>query len=158
MIRQMVVTARGREHLDGRPAMALVLIGMHDVRLGVVIRSASRICTRCNRENGGSAEHHEKPKTFVLAFETNDELAKTLQSFASEQWLTSASFKAIGALSSVRLGLSGPSNQLTSKRCCIVQLGENAAKNLSLTVATSLERPPLHREVWQKSTFRRRRL
>ena len=90
MIRQMVVTVRGRAHLDGRPAMALVLIGMHDVRLGVVIRSASRIGTRGNRENGGSAEHHEKPKTFVLVFETNDELAKTLQSFASEQRLPGA--------------------------------------------------------------------
>ena len=129
MIRQMVVTVRGRTHLDGRPAMALVLIGMHDVRLGVVIRSASRIGTRGNRENGGSAEHHEKPKTFVLVFETNDELAKTLQSFASEQRLTSASFKAIGALSSVRLGLSGPSNQLTSKRCCCSTRGKCCKKS-----------------------------
>ena len=52
--------------------------------------------------------HHklidEKPKTFVLVLETNDELAQTLTEFASEQKLASASFKAIGALSSVRLG------------------------------------------------------
>jgi uncharacterized protein len=47
---------------------------------------------------------NEMPKTFVLVFETNDELAKTLRAFASEQGLASASFKAIGALSSVRLG------------------------------------------------------
>jgi len=46
----------------------------------------------------------EKPKTFVLVFETNDELAGLLKGFASEQKLASASFKAIGALSFVRLG------------------------------------------------------
>lgn len=46
----------------------------------------------------------EKPKTFVLVFETNDELARALKAFASEQRLASASFKAIGALSSVDLG------------------------------------------------------
>src|SRR6202045_1596644 len=46
----------------------------------------------------------EKPKTFVLVFETNDELAGRLEKFASEQKLASASFKAIGALSSVKLG------------------------------------------------------
>ncbi len=39
----------------------------------------------------------EKPKTFVLVFETNDELAGGLEKFASEQKLASASFKAIGA-------------------------------------------------------------
>lgn len=46
----------------------------------------------------------ERPKTFVLVFETNDEVATTLEKFASEQRLASASFKAIGALASVRLG------------------------------------------------------
>src|ERR1700742_1762137 len=46
----------------------------------------------------------KKPKTFVLVFETNDELAGILHAFASEQKLASASFKAIGALSSVKLG------------------------------------------------------
>jgi hypothetical protein len=45
----------------------------------------------------------EKPKTFVLVFETNDELAQTLQEFATKQKLASASFKAIGAFSSVCL-------------------------------------------------------
>jgi uncharacterized protein len=47
---------------------------------------------------------NETPKTFVLVFNTNDELAQGLQRFASEQKLASASFKAIGALSSVKLG------------------------------------------------------
>jgi predicted DNA-binding protein with PD1-like motif len=46
----------------------------------------------------------ETPKTFVLVFETKDEVAQGLKEFASEQKLASASFKAIGALSSVKLG------------------------------------------------------
>jgi predicted DNA-binding protein with PD1-like motif len=46
----------------------------------------------------------ERPKTFVLVFEMNDELSQGLKKFASEQKLASASFKAIGALSSVKLG------------------------------------------------------
>jgi predicted DNA-binding protein with PD1-like motif len=46
----------------------------------------------------------EKPKTFVLVFERNDELADTLKTFASEQKLSDASFKAIGALSFAKLG------------------------------------------------------
>jgi hypothetical protein len=40
MIRQMVMAMLGRVHNDGRPAMGFVLIGMHDIRFGVVIRSA----------------------------------------------------------------------------------------------------------------------
>lgn len=58
--------------------------------------------------SGGVNMHYklvdEKPKTFVLVFETNDELAQSLKKFASEQKLASASFKAIGALSSLKLG------------------------------------------------------
>jgi predicted DNA-binding protein with PD1-like motif len=46
----------------------------------------------------------ETPKTFILVFETGDELADGLLQFAKEQKLTAASFKAVGALSSVRLG------------------------------------------------------
>jgi uncharacterized protein len=46
----------------------------------------------------------ERPRTFVVILETNDELAKSLKTFASEQKLTAASFKAIGALSFVKLG------------------------------------------------------
>jgi len=44
------------------------------------------------------------PKTFILVFKTGDELAKGLSKFAEEQKLSAASFKAVGALSSVRLG------------------------------------------------------
>jgi len=46
----------------------------------------------------------ESPKTFILVFETGDELAEGLLQFAKEQKLSAASFKAVGALSSVRLG------------------------------------------------------
>ena len=45
----------------------------------------------------------ESPKTFILIFKTGDELAEGLRQFAKEQKLSAASFKAIGALSSVRL-------------------------------------------------------
>jgi len=47
---------------------------------------------------------NESPKTFVVIFETGDELATGLSKFAIEQNLSAASFKAVGALSSVRLG------------------------------------------------------
>jgi uncharacterized protein len=46
----------------------------------------------------------ESPKTFILVFQTGDELAEGLLRFAREQRLSAASFKAVGALSSVRLG------------------------------------------------------
>jgi uncharacterized protein len=46
----------------------------------------------------------ESPKTFILVFEIGDELAEGLLRFAKEQNLSAASFKAVGALSSVRLG------------------------------------------------------
>jgi uncharacterized protein len=46
----------------------------------------------------------KSPKTFILVFQTGDELAKGLAKFAEEKTLSGASFKAVGALSSVRLG------------------------------------------------------
>jgi uncharacterized protein len=46
----------------------------------------------------------QNPKTFVLVFDTNDELAGTLKKFASDQKVSDASFKAIGALSYAKLG------------------------------------------------------
>ncbi|HEY2473252.1 MAG TPA: PPC domain-containing DNA-binding protein [Candidatus Cybelea sp.] len=45
----------------------------------------------------------DTPKTFILVFETGDELAEGLADFAKEQQLAAASFKAIGGLCSVRL-------------------------------------------------------
>ncbi len=44
------------------------------------------------------------PKTYVLIFNTGDEISETLKQFASEQKLAGSSFTAIGALSSVKLG------------------------------------------------------
>jgi uncharacterized protein len=40
----------------------------------------------------------DEPKTFVLIFETGDEIASVLQHFARKQGLAGSSFKAIGAL------------------------------------------------------------
>lgn len=45
----------------------------------------------------------QNPKTYVLIFETGDELAVGLKRFAAEQKLGGSSFKAIGALSAVKL-------------------------------------------------------
>ena len=45
----------------------------------------------------------EAPQTFVMIFETGDELAGGLLQFAKDQKLSAATFKAVGALSSVRL-------------------------------------------------------
>ena len=43
------------------------------------------------------------PQTFILVFEIGDELANGLLQFAKDRKLSAASFKAVGALSSVRL-------------------------------------------------------
>lgn len=46
----------------------------------------------------------EHPKTYAVIFDAGDELAAGLKQFATEQKMSSSSFKAIGAFSSVRLG------------------------------------------------------
>jgi uncharacterized protein len=46
----------------------------------------------------------ESPKTFILMFETGEELVDGLLQFAKLQKVSAASFTAVGALSSVRLG------------------------------------------------------
>jgi predicted DNA-binding protein with PD1-like motif len=46
----------------------------------------------------------EVPRTFILVFATGEELAEGLLGFAKAQKLSAASFKAVGALSSARLG------------------------------------------------------
>jgi predicted DNA-binding protein with PD1-like motif len=46
----------------------------------------------------------ESPKTFILMFETGEELVDGLLQFAKLQKVSAASFNAVGALSSVRLG------------------------------------------------------
>jgi uncharacterized protein len=45
----------------------------------------------------------QTPKTFVLVFQTGDELATGLSRFAEEQQLSASSFEGLGGLSSVRL-------------------------------------------------------
>ena len=46
----------------------------------------------------------KEPRTYVIVFETGDELAAGLRQLADGLHLASSSFKAIGALSSVKLG------------------------------------------------------
>jgi hypothetical protein len=46
----------------------------------------------------------EEPVTYAVIFETGDEIASGLKRFAKEQGLKGSSFKAIGALESVKVG------------------------------------------------------
>jgi len=46
----------------------------------------------------------DTPKTFVLIFDTGDEIASLLKQFAAGQGLAGSRFKAIGALSYAQLG------------------------------------------------------
>jgi uncharacterized protein len=46
----------------------------------------------------------DEPKVFALIFETGDEIANVLQQFSKDLGLGGSSFKAIGALSYVKLG------------------------------------------------------
>lgn len=45
----------------------------------------------------------DHPKTYLLVFETGDELLSGLKRFAADQQMSGSSFKAIGAFSSVKL-------------------------------------------------------
>jgi predicted DNA-binding protein with PD1-like motif len=51
-----------------------------------------------------SRQIDQSPKTFILVFKTGDELAKGPLEFAEQESCRPASFKAVGAFSSVRLG------------------------------------------------------
>lgn len=46
----------------------------------------------------------EHPPTYVLIFDTGDEIVSNLKTFAKERRLAGSSFKAIGALSDAKLG------------------------------------------------------
>ncbi|HTD17079.1 MAG TPA: PPC domain-containing DNA-binding protein [Chthoniobacterales bacterium] len=50
----------------------------------------------------------QQPRSYVLIFNTGDELATGLKDFATKQNLADASFKAIGALGSVKLAWFNP--------------------------------------------------
>jgi predicted DNA-binding protein with PD1-like motif len=78
----------------------------------------------------------QTPKTFILVFETGDELAEGLKQFAIEQQLSAASFKAVGALSSVRLDWFSwenkkyePSVQLNEQIELLSLIGDVAVKD-----------------------------
>lgn len=58
----------------------------------------------------------ESHKTFILVFQSGDELGAGLLQFAKKQKLSAASFKAIGALSSVDWGGSvGKTNGMSRR-------------------------------------------
>jgi len=63
----------------------------------------------------------QQPRTFVLIFNTGDEVAEGLKQFAKEQMMSTSSFKAIGALSAVKLGWF---NWDTKKYDTVVDLDE----------------------------------
>ena len=49
---------------------------------------------------------NHQPRSYVLIFNTGDELSQGLKEFAAEQNLADASFKAIGALSNCKRTIS----------------------------------------------------
>jgi predicted DNA-binding protein with PD1-like motif len=51
-----------------------------------------------------SKQINDSPRTFVLVFESGDELTSGIDQFAKEQKFSAANFKAVGTLSSVCLG------------------------------------------------------
>lgn len=87
----------------------------------------------------------QQPKTFVLIFDTGDEITETLKRFATEQKLAGSSFKAIGALSFVKLGWF---NWKTKKYEVAVELDEQV-ELLSLIgdVALKDHEPQVHAHV-----------
>jgi uncharacterized protein len=87
----------------------------------------------------------QQPRSYALIFDTGDELAQGLKDFATEQNLADASFKAIGALASVRLAWFNPE---TKKYQTSVDLKEQV-ELLSLIgdVATHDGKPIVHAHV-----------
>jgi len=93
--------------------------------------------------------HHKlienQPKTYVLIFETGDELAAGLKQFASELKISAGRFEAIGAFSSVKLGWF---NWKTKKYENAVVLDEQV-ELLSMIgdIAMKDEKPEIHAHV-----------
>jgi hypothetical protein len=87
----------------------------------------------------------QTPKTFALIFETGDEITDVLKQFAIEKKLAGSSFKAIGALSFVKLGWF---NWKTKKYEIAVELDEQV-ELLSLIgdVALKDHEPQIHAHV-----------
>jgi predicted DNA-binding protein with PD1-like motif len=87
----------------------------------------------------------QQPKTFVVIFETGDELAANLRRFAKEQKLAGSSFKAIGAFSQAKLAWF---NWETKKYQTSVELNEQL-ELLSMVgdIALKDEEPQVHAHV-----------
>jgi uncharacterized protein len=84
----------------------------------------------------------EQPKTFALILATGDEILDALQNFAKSQKLADSSFKAIGALSYLKLGWF---NWETKKYAVAVELNEQV-ELLSLIgdIAVKDDEPQVH--------------
>src|ERR1043166_4429880 len=54
---------------------------------------------------------NQNPKTFVLVFDTGDEVAALLKQFAREQHLDASHFSGIGAFSDITLGYFNPASR-----------------------------------------------
>jgi hypothetical protein len=87
----------------------------------------------------------EKPKTFVVILDTDDEILASLQQLAQTEHLADSSFKAIGALRSVELGWF---NWASKKYETAVKL-EEQVELLSLIgdVALKDNKPQVHAHV-----------
>jgi uncharacterized protein len=90
-------------------------------------------------------ELSRQPKTFALIFDTGDEITDVLKLFAINQKLAGSSFKAIGALSFVKLGWF---NWETKKYEVAVELNEQV-ELLSLIgdIALKDQEPQVHAHV-----------
>lgn len=84
----------------------------------------------------------DTPKTFVLIFDTGDEILTELKRFASERKLGGSSFKAIGARSRAKVGWF---NWETKKYEVVAELNEQV-ELLSLIgdIAVINEKPQVH--------------
>ena len=85
-----------------------------------------------------SKQVEEKPKTYVLIFDTEDELAANLKRFAKEHKLSGSIFKAIGAFSQVKLAWFNwetkkyqPSVELKEQVELLSMIGDVALKDSS---------------------------
>ena len=86
----------------------------------------------------------KRPKTFVLAFETGDEVIQGLNTFACEQQLSASQFTAIGAFSKAVVGFFELSRR-EYKRISISRQVE--VLSLLGNIALANDKPQLHAHV-----------
>jgi hypothetical protein len=70
----------------------------------VSCKKASRSSSDCRRKLEHRLIDADGPRTYIVILETGDEVASSLNRFAEETKLAGSSFKAIGALSSAKVG------------------------------------------------------